>query len=825
MIKSIENLLTLMTLEEKISLLAGADFWHTYSIERLGIPALKVTDGPYGARTVDDLNPDITIPATCFPTGVAMAATWNPQLVGQIGCALGEEARDRGCSILLGPCVNIHRHPLAGRNFESFSEDPFLSSEMAVAYIEGVQSRRIGVSVKHFALNNSEFQRFTISSEAGERALREIYFPSFEKAVKTAQPWTVMCSYNQVNGTYASENRNLLTDILKKEWGFDGLVISDWFATHSAAAAALAGLDLEMPGPARFFGRELLSAVETGEVGSAMVDDKVRRILTVILKSGAFKKKPAFSKKAYDFARHYQIAGRAAAESIVLLKNENHLLPLNKNRFQKVAVIGPNAAEARVEGGGSSMVKPFYKVSPLAGLKSQARSWEIGYEPGCRSNRLTPILNPKYLFQDPQRRHHGLLARYFNSPDLSGKPVIKRGEKEFSRRWFRETHPETALKTDLFSVRWKGWWFAPLSGTYRFGVITDGCVNISINEKSVDFQSGNQPAGDFDLSEETLGLFTFEAGTLYSITIEYSKNPHRPSLVRSLRIGCELPEPEDLLQRAVNLAAQSDVALVFAGLNDEWESEGFDRLDMKLPEPQGELIRGIATANPRTIVVLNNGSPVDMADWIDRVPAVLEAWYPGQECGHAIAAVITGNINPSGKLPDTFPKRLEDTPAFPYYPGSGGKVVYGEDIWVGYRHFDKNNIEPLFPFGHGLSYTSFKYGKLRVNQIEPGLEGRLTVCLSIKNSGDVAGSEVVQLYIRDVDSSLPRPPQELKGFKKINLGPGKRKTLVFDLDRAAFSFFHPGLKQWVTEPGEFEILVGSSSRDIRARLFYTLKIK
>jgi beta-glucosidase len=825
MSERIEALIVQMSMGEKVSLLAGTDFWHTAAIPRLGIPAIKVTDGPYGARTMVDAKMDSTYPATCFPTGVAMAATWDIDLITRTGETLGDETKERACSVLLGPCVNIHRSPLGGRNFESFSEDPYLSSAMAVAFVNGVQSRQVGVSIKHFALNNQEFERFTISSECSERAIREIYFPSFERTVKEAIPWTIMCSYNRINGIYASENKWLLTDILKKEWGFEGLVMSDWFATHSAVPAAKAGLDLEMPGPARFFGPDLLLAVEGGKIGANIIDDKVRRILNLVEKSGAFDHPRRFIRIKNLFSRR-KIAREVAASSFVLLKNEGPVLPLNMRNTKSIAVIGPNAAIARTVGGGSSMVKPHYQISPLEGLKNYCgKKVKIRYEPGCRANRLTPVLPSKYLVTSRSGGYSGLLAELYDNEKLSGSPAVERTDKLLSFHWFGDKPPGEKLKVDNFSARWTGFFKAPQSGLYRFGILTEGWARVLINGREIASTVGQDNEVGFDVSEEASGYCQLEAGSLSPIIIEYLKNPGQNSPSRSLRIGCELPLPADMLKKAIDLAASSDVALVFAGLNEEWESEGFDRKNIEIPAPQPELIRAVAAANPRTVVVLNNGSPLAMSGWLSHVPAVLEAWFPGQECGNAIAEVLLGRVNPSGKLPDSFPQKLADNPAYPYYPGSGGKVLYAEDIFVGYRHYDKNRIEPLFPFGFGLSYTTFEYSNLNIMQsaCHSSSAPEIIVEVDIQNTGRRNGKEVVQLYVGDLKSSLPRPPKELKGFQKVALQRGQKTTLRFELDKAAFSYYNPLRKCWVVEPGEFEILVGSSSRDIRLRGTISLK--
>jgi beta-glucosidase len=812
-----------MTLEEKVLLLAGTDFWHTASIERLGIPSIKMTDGPHGDRTMADDNPNRTLPATCFPTGVALAATWNPELVQRVGGALGRETRERGCALLLGPCVNIHRSPLGGRNFESYSEDPFLSSQMTLAYIRGVQGEGVGACVKHFALNNSEYQRMTISSDADERSMREIYFPSFEKAVKEAGVGAVMCSYNKVNGTYASENRWLLTEILKKEWGFNGPVISDWFAVHSMVPAANTGLDLEMPGPARYFGDKLIEAVKRGDVDETEIDDKVARILNLVFKYGAPSKKAVSSKDIKDIPEHGKLAREAAGEAIVLLKNEKRTLPLDSKAIRTIAVIGRNAAEARIEGGGSSEVRPFYRVSPLEGLRRRCgKDIKITYEPSCTNNIMTLPLHPEYLTHDRGSKKAGLTGDYYDNNELTGNPVTTRVDKAFTLRWLKETSPIDGTKANIMGIRWRGYFRAKNSGVYTFGVITGGKASIYVNNTLAVDTGNSTPGEEFGPRREIKGEIPLEIGKVYPITIEFRTIPGVNFAVRSIRVGCNPPLPADLPERAVKAAARADTAIVFSGLSEEFESEGFDRASMDLPVAQIDLIKKVAEVNPRTIVVMNNGSPLGMASWINGVPAVLEAWYPGQEGGNAIAGVLFGDISPSGKLPDTFPGRLEDNPAFINYPGENGCVRYGEGIFVGYRYYDMKKIEPMFPFGHGLSYTEFTYSNLRVTprRVKPGKKARVSI--NVENTGERAGKEVVQLYIRDIDSELRRPPGELKAFQKIDLAPGEMQTVTFVVDESALSYYDPGIGEWIAGAGEFEVQIGSSSRDIRARATLTL---
>ncbi|MBL7165135.1 MAG: glycoside hydrolase family 3 C-terminal domain-containing protein [Dehalococcoidales bacterium] len=811
-----------MTLEEKVSMLAGTDAWHTRSIDRLGIPSLKMTDGPYGTRTESDHEPGHVIPATCYPTGSAMGATWNTDLIERVGVALGEETKSMGCHILLGPCVNIHRSPLGGRNFESFSEDPYLAARMAVAHISGVQSRNIGTSIKHFALNNSEFERFSMSSEASERAIREIYFPAFEMAVREAQPWTVMSSYNRINGVAASENRWLLTEVLKDEWGFEGFVVSDWGGVYNLVPAANSGLDMEMPGPARFFGEALVAAVRQGEVSQETIDGMVRRVLRVVVRSGAFEETRTSSPEAADTPEHRALARETASEAIVLLKNDQELLPLKLEQLTSIAVIGPNATEARVVGAGSSQVTPRYTVTPLEGItRACGDSVEVVHEPGCRIDRFTSLLDARCLGPSGGEGQ-GLTGEYFNNNDLSGDPVLTRVDSRFALRWRSGVFPVPGIDRDDFSIRWTGTFLAPESGDYWFGVLTDGFGRIYIDGRLVVEKRFGEAEEDLFLRGERTGTITMEAGRFYDLKIEYWWNPERAWPFRRIRLGCEPPFPENAVARAAGLAARSDVAVVFVGTSEEYDREGNDRESMDLPGAQVELIEAVARANRHTVVVLNNGNAVAIAEWLDRVPAVLEAWFAGQECGNAIADVLFGDVNPSGKLPETVPRRIEDNPAFINYPGENGRVLYGEGIFVGYRYYDAKKIEPLFPFGHGLSYTTFEYGRLTI-PAEVAVGDDLTVRIDITNTGEREGKEVVQLYIHDIESSLVRPHKELKGFTKVSLTPGETRTVSFTLGQRDLSFYDPDRQEWVAEPGEFEVLVGSSSRDIRATGSFTLK--
>jgi len=817
--EQIKGLLNQMTLEEKVSMVAGSAMWYTTGVERLGIPAIKVTDGPNGARG-GNLSGGVS--AACFPVGIALASTWNAELVGRVGIALGEEAKTKGARILLGPTVNIHRSPLNGRNFECYSEDPYLSARLAVAYVNGVQSQNVGTSIKHFVCNDSEFERNSINSEVGERALREIYLPPFKAAIKEADTWSVMAAYNKVNGTFASENKCLLTELLKGEWGFKGFVMSDWFGTKSTAAAANDGLDLEMPGPPRMMGHKLLRAVNKGQVSEEVIDDKVQRLLRIIIKSGAFESGQAkdVPEQAVDRPEHRRLARKAAAEGIVLLKNAHNVLPLNE--IKSLAIIGPNAKVAQIQGGGSARVNPHYAITPFEGITNRAGdSITISYEPGCTNHKMLPVIAPSYLTPSGGEGEQGLAVEYFNNPDLSGEPVWATVSESMELFWFGEFSP--LVDTEKFSARATGKFTAPETGTYSFSLISAGLSRLTINNvEMIDNWTEQIPGEAFfgTGSQEMMVKMDMTAGQSYDLKVEYSRQ--QIISFAALRLGCLPPITEDSIDRAAALAAESDVALVFVGLSNEWESEGHDRPNMELPGNQVELIEKVAAANENTVVVLNTGSPISM-DWLDRVAGVVQAWYPGQECGNGIADVLFGDVNPSGKLSQTFPKRLEDNPAYINYPGENGQVLYGEGLFVGYRYYDKKKIEPLFPFGYGLSYTTFEYDHLTLGASEYELGDEVQIAVDVTNTGEREGKEVVQLYVRDIESSLVRPEKELKGFNKVALKPGQTETVNFTLNRDALSFYDPRKKQWVAEAGTFEVLVGSSSRDIRATGIFSLR--
>jgi beta-glucosidase len=657
--RNIKQLISEMTLEEKASLCSGLNFWRLKGVERLGIPSIMVTDGPHGLRkqggSGDHLGIYQSVPATCFPSAVGLASTWNRTLIEKVGIALGEECQAEDVSVLLGPGANIKRSPLCGRNFEYFSEDPYLSSEMAANHVKGVQSQGVGTSLKHFAVNNQEHRRMSVDAIVDERTLREIYLASFENVVKQSQPWTVMCSYNRVNGEYASENKTLLTDILKDEWGFEGFVVSDWGAVNERAHGLEAGLELEMPSSNGLGDRKIVAAVKNGQLSEQTLDQAVERLLNIIFMAVDNKKENA----SYDKEVHHKLAKEAATESMVLLKNEDKILPLKKEG--KVAIIGEFAVKPRYQGGGSSHINP------------------------------TKLEN---IYEEIEKVASGVEVRYAKGYDLKS-----------------------------------------------------------------------------DSSDE------------------------------------------QLIEEAKEVAKQADRAVLFVGLPDRYESEGYDREHLRIPNNHQALIEAIAEVQPNLVVVLSNGAPIEMP-WLPKVKGLLEGYLGGQALGGAIADLLFGHESPSGKLAETFPQALSHNPSYLNFPGEEDKVEYKEGLFVGYRYYDTKGIEPLFPFGYGLSYTNFEYSNLVINKAEILDTEEVEVTVKVKNTGDVTGKEIVQLYVRDVKSTVIRPVKELKGFEKVELQPGEERTVTFTLDKRAFTYYNVELKDWHVESGLFEILVGKSSTEI-----------
>ena len=806
----INGLVDKMTLEEKLSLLAGVDLWHTAAIDRLGIPSVKVTDGPNGARGAwGDLGPTSAL----FPVGTALAATWNTELIERTGAALAAEVKAKEAQVLLGPTVNIHRTPLGGRGFECYSEDPYLSGKMAAAYIRGLQNEGISACIKHFVCNDQEYERFTISTEVDERTLREIYLEPFRIALAEARPWSLMSSYNRLNGTYASENAGLLRQILEEEWGFDGMVMSDWKGTYSDNVPQ-GGLDLEMPGPGRYMSPQVVrKALESGALSTADLDDKVGRILRWIERVGAFEHPVRGKEKAEDTPEQRAFMRSLAQETIVLLKNHGQLLPLDPARIKKIAVIGELADRPNAMGGGSSHVSPHYLISPLEGIQGRAGSAvQVQYALGCMVHRLTPGLDKRTL-TDEYGNPGALTLRLFDNLEFSGTPGFEISTDRSNVDWWGPGVP--GVDQDRFCATLSGT-FTPLQGgNHTFAVSSAGQTRLWLDgHLLIDnwYESGSRTEKRVQKS--------LWAGQPVKLRVEFRWSSHDDW--RFVRVGHLPPAVPDPIGEAVKLAQQADAVVVVAGLTSDWESESFDRVNMHLPRQQDQLIEALLDANPNTVVVLNTGSPVTMP-WADRAPVIMQQWYNSQECGNALADVIFGDVNPSGKLPTTFPRRYEDNPTIDTYPGQDGRILYSEGVFVGYRHYDSKSIEPLFPFGHGLSYTTFEYSNLRLSASQLSELETLEISLDVRNTGARAGKEIVQLYVHDAQSTFARPEQELKAFTKVELQPGETKTVQLRLGREAFRYYDVGQHSWRVEPGEFEIRVGRSSRDLPLRAVFNVK--
>ncbi|HEX3855681.1 MAG TPA: glycoside hydrolase family 3 C-terminal domain-containing protein [Verrucomicrobiae bacterium] len=792
----VNDLFGRLTQDEKLSLLGGTGF-ATQPIPRLGVPEMVMADAGQGVRG----GPEGTLgPATAFPAGVLMAATWDTNLLWQIGQAIGEEARNKGqgIQILLGPAVNIHRTPLGGRNGEYFTEDPYLAARLAVAYIQGMQSNGISACIKHFACNNQESDRMEVNANVSERALREIYLPAFEAGVKEGNVHSVMSSYNQVNGHHSSANPYLLKEILKKEWGFDGLVMSDWGGVHEADVVQ-DGNDLEMPTGANMTVPKLKAALADGSVTQAAVDDSVHRILRTIIRVGLLDGPMHPDARKVNSPAHSALALEAAEKGIVLLKNQKNILPLDSAKIKSIAVIGEPADKLQIDALGSPEVHPLHTVELLDAIKARAGKAVIRYV--AAGSEGEPL--PASVLMSPDGTAHGFEAEYFTNRDLEGVPALTRAENKINLQGPRR--PAHGFPGTDFSVRWTAKLTVPESGNYAFTFTGDDGFRIFLDGKPLIDHWVETAA--MPITAET----QLTAGKTYDLRVEYFQAAGDFTAQLNWQ-----PPGKSLFDKALDAAKNSDVAIVCVSTH-RTEGEGGDRPSMDLPAHQADLIRAIAAVNKKTIVVLNNGTPVMMKDWLNKVPAIVEGWFPGQEGGTALAAILFGDINPSGKLPDTLAADRTDYPDANNFPGANHQVNYAEGIYIGYRHFDKNNIQPLFPFGYGLSYTTFGYKNLRLSQAQLAPDGSVTASVDITNIGKRAGEEVAELYIHDLHPQIDKPVRELKGFSKISLQPGETKTVQFTIHPRDLAYFDVPGKQWKADVGEYEIGIGASSRDIRQK--------
>jgi beta-glucosidase len=800
----VNDLLAKMTSVEKLSYIGGYNSFYIMPISRLKIPEIKMSDGPVGARNDGK--------TTAYPAGILTASTWDTTLVSRLGHALGKDCRSRGTHILLAPGLNIYRAPMCGRNFEYFGEDPYLSSRMAVGYIKGLQGERVVGTAKHFAANNQEWDRNNVSSDVDERTFQEIYMPAFKASVIEAKAGAVMCSYNLINGTWASENKHLLTEILKDQWRFDGLVMSDWGATHHGKEAALAGLDLEMPAGDNMNSKNLAPLIANGTIPQSVIDDKVARILRVLFRFGFFDKPQKDSSIPADYAPNAQVALDLARAGIVLLKNQNSTLPLDKGTVKSIAVIGPNA-DAYVAGGGSSYTDPYHPVTILSGIKAAAGSGiAITYDPGNGDDASS--YKNSVFYTDNTVTTKGLTASYFANKTLTGTATKTQVDLNVNFAWGAAAPAVTGIPADNFSVRWTGIIKVPETGDYDFFVRSDDGSRLWVNNSILVDQWSDHGA---TTKQATLHL---TKDVIYPVKLEY----YEAAGDAEMKMGYTIIGSSE--SSAVLAAKNADVAVVCVGFNSSTEGEGFDRT-FEMPNHQDSLINQVSRANPHTIVILNAGGNVATQSWIGNVQALLHAWYPGQAGGTAVGEILFGLVNPSGKLPASFEKKWEDNPTFNSYydPNNDKHVAYTEGLMVGYRYYDTKNVEPLFPFGYGLSYTSFVYSNLQITPDATDEPNSVRVSFDLSNTGGVAGAEVAQLYVGQAASKVFRPVKELKGFSKVYLNPGETKNVTIPLDSASFSYFKEKKNAFGYDAGIYQIQVGGSSRDIQLQGSLTLSLK
>ena len=792
----IETLLGKLTLEEKILLLGGINDFFTQPIPRVGIPSLKMSDGPMGVHDYG--------PTTAYPAGIALAASWDEDLAKRVGISMGKDARARGVHIILAPGMNIYRSPLNGRNFEYFGEDPFLASRMSVGVIEGIQSQGVMATAKHFIANNSEYGRMDHSSDLDERTMREVYLPAFEASVKEAKVGALMDAYNLVNGVYMTQNGLLNETIARKEWGFRGILMSDWGATHDGIGAANNGLDLEMPSAAYMNSSTLLPALQRGDVKLATIDEKVRRILRTAIEFG-FLDRPQLDSSIPLYSQiGREIALEEARSGMVLLKNDRHTLPLDRKKLRTIAVLGPNSYPSVIGGGGSSLTTAYNSVSFLEGISNAA-----GSDLRVLSLFETPSIDAiveKTEFVTAPGGKPGLRGEYFSNAEFKGAPTLTRTDERIDFRWGAGSFAEGA-PVDHFAVRWTGYFVPKNEDDYRFYTSADDGVRLFIDDElAID---------DWKPHAETLNTFVkhLQGGKPYKLRLEYFEDIG----TATARFGIGTASLE-FTEDAKKVAAAADVVILCMGFGPNTESEGFDR-PFRLPKGQDEFIEQAATINKDVVVVVNAGGNVNMSRWLDKVPALLQAWYPGQEGGRALAQILFGDYNPSGKLPATFERKWEDNPSYhSYFPQKGDKhVEYSEGIFVGYRGYDKNGVTPQFPFGFGLSYTTFNYSDLRIGPLGKDAGAIVEVSFQVENTGDREGTEIAEVYVGDPQDGPPRPIKELKGFAKIKLMPGEKKQVSVQLDRRAFSYYDSNKHAWYAPAGEYGLMVGSSSADIRLK--------
>ena len=798
---NIDQIIKTLTLDEKVSLLSGFNSWYTNKIEKKNIPSIKMSDGPNGVR--GDSNSGKS--SACFPCAISIGSTWDLSLIKDIGVALGEEAQAKDVDVLLGPTINIHRHPLGGRHFESFSEDPFLTGKIATNYVQGVQSKNVAACLKHFVGNDTEYERHSISSNIDAQTLREIYLLPFEMGIKEGNAKVVMSAYNKLNNIFCSSHQDLLIKILKEEWGFDGYVVSDWGAALETIENANGGLDLEMPGPSNVWGQALIDAVEASEVSEKLIDDKVKRILTVAEFSNRFQKPQIKAEQAIDQPKHRLLLRKAAADGMVLLKNEGSL-PLKKN-IKKLAVIGPNALEAQIIGGGSASLRPHYQIHPLEAVQERlGHETEILYSKGCHTHKYLPKINEELM-----EEKDGFLVEYFDGNQFD-KNLILEERLTGSKFWVFEGFAKDVISKEErpdISVRFSCTYKPDISGLHEFEIFGIGKCRLLIDgNELIDNWTSMDPGEAFFTfgSASKKGVTNLQKGEAYKIEVQYKFEGSFPAVY----IGCQAPDDVDIFQEALETASHADDVILIVGTNSDWETEGNDRADFNLPANQNKLIEAILEANQNTVVVINTGSPIHMP-WEKKAKAIIQTWFAGQEFGNALVDILSGEVNPSGKLPTTFPVKIEDTPAYKNYPGKDLQMNYDEKLLVGHRWYEANSIKPLFCFGHGLSFTSFNYQNLEVTT---GSDFVVTCKFEIQNTGDISGLEIAQCYVGFASLLPGEPYKTLQGFIKEEIGANELKKVEIKLGPRNFSYWSVETNTWQIREGSYQILIGSSSENI-----------
>ncbi|TFK72570.1 glycoside hydrolase family 3 protein [Pluteus cervinus] len=816
---SIPNLVQQLKVDEKISLLGAPNWWNTTSIPRLGIPSVRMSDGPNGVRGSSHF---VSTPAQCIPCATSLASTFDPELIQQVGAFLAEEAKAKSSVVLLAPTCNIQRTPLGGRAFESFSEDPHLSGTLAAAYVNGLQSKGVSATIKHFVANDQEHERTAAESVMSDRALREIYLYPFMLAQKYAQPGAYMTSYGRLHGVHCSESPALLDGILRDEWKFNGLVMSDWFGTYGTDQPINAGLDLEMPGPPRWRTSLLvLHCLSSQKLLQSTIDKRVENLLTFVQRQAKRNPEVVYGdgiERTHDSPDARTFCRRVAADGIVLLKNKGETLPIKRGDVKHIAVIGPNARERVISGGGSAALKASYVVTPWDGLRDHApEGVTFEYEVGCYAHKYLPTLE-SYLVTPTGEP--GWLCTFY-AQDSEGNPG-----KEVQDFVLRDTRvklndflPEGLTST--WSIKLRGKLTVDKTAPFELGLTVAGRAKLWINGKLTIDNWTKQTPGDFFYGQGTVeekATVPLEAGVPVDVLVEYtnttapdgadengeSRNA-QPALMRGVRLGgCEKIDPEEAINKAVALASRADVIVFVGGLTPEWESEGFDRPTLRLPGRQDEVIARVAAVNPKTVVVIQAGSAVSMP-WVESVNGLLQSWYLGNETGNAIADVLYGRVNPGGRLPLTLPVREEDVPAYLNDKSEYGQIHYREDLFVGYKHYQAKEIKPLFPFG--------RLSDLSVAQLSSDdIDILCRVEVTVMNTGSVSGSEVVQLYVSFPDIGLVNPRLQLKGFSKVrDLDPGQSSKVVVNLGKYAFSYWDVRKNGWHAKAGKYHIHVGQSS--------------